>query len=413
MKIVPAILFFMTLPFTGSSQRTIKGRVVNAATGTAVPGSSVFIANTSKGTVSNSAGTFELNDVPAGKHELIISSIGYETNVFSFHDEQLPLQLKIELTIKVKELENVTVEPSLEEGWDKWGRVFMENFVGKTANGDQCRIKNEKAIRFRYFKKSKRLIAYCDEPLLLENKALGYVIKYQLEDFEMNFEEKTIFFLGYSFFEPISNEGKGRQQKWEKKREEAYNGSILHFMRSVYTNRLLEEGFNVRRMKKNFNAEKQRVKNLYRTSRLVRSGTLNGVIIEEVNNDPALFPRDSINYYESVMRQEDYVETYGHDLLSADSLVIDSTETLRVLHFNEYLFITYTKEKEEDEYVRLQFPERKASFQRSSVTLLGNQLISFEQNGNYFDPRNFFTSGYWGWGEKMANSLPLEYTLGK
>lgn len=99
--------------------------------------------------------------------------------------------------------------------------------------------------------------------------------------------------------------------------------------------------------------------------------------------------------------------------LTADSLVIDSSGTLRVLHFDEYLFITYTKEKEEDGYARMLFPEKKAGFQRSSVTLLGNQLISIEKNGHYYDPRNFFTTGYWGWSEKMANALPLEYVLGK
>lgn len=413
MKIVPAILLLLLIAIPGISQRTIKGRVVNQATGAPVPGSSVFISNTSKGTVSNSAGTFELQDVPAGKHELVISCIGYETNVFSFNDGQLPLQLKIELSIKIKELENVTVEPSVEEGWDKWGRFFMDNFLGNTANAAQCRIKNEKAIRFRYYKKSKRLIAYCDEPVLLENKALGYLVNYQLEEFEMNFDEKMIFYMGYSLFEPISTGGKGRQQKWEKKREEAYAGSILHFMRSVYSNQLLEEGFEVRRLTRTFNEEKQRVKNLYRTSGVVKPATPNGTIIVEVKTEPVLFPPDSASYYESVMRQGDYLEKYGQHLLMADSLVIDSSGTVRVLHFDQYLYITYTKEKEEEGYVKLQFPERKASWQRSSVTLLGDQLISFEKNGNYFDPRHFFTSGYWGWNEKMANSLPLEYSLEK
>lgn len=311
MKIVPAILFLLLLTYSGFSQRTIKGRVVNQTTGAPVPGSSVFIANTSKGTVSNSAGTFELSDIPPGKHELVISSIGYETNVFSFHDGQLPLQLKIELSIKIKELENVTVEPSVEEGWDKWGSVFIDNFVGKTANARQCRIKNEKAIRFRYYKKSKRLIAYCDEPVLLENKALGYTNNYQLEDFEMNFDEKTIFFLGYSFFEPITTGGKGRQEKWEKKREEAYYGSIIHFMRSVYADRLLEEGFEVRRMTSILNYEKQRVEGLYSTSSVVKPGALDMTIGTAIKKEPISFPRDSINYYESILRQPDHLERYG------------------------------------------------------------------------------------------------------
>jgi len=200
MKWIPAILFFTLFVSGVNAQRSIRGRVVNAATGAAVPGSSVFITNTSRGTVSDNNGQFVLTDVPPGKHELIISSVGYETNVFSFNDAQLPLQLKVELAIKVKELENVNVEPSVEEGWDKWGRVFLDHFIGTTARATQCRIKNEKAIRFRYYKKSRRLTAYCDEPVLIENKALGYSISYQLESFEINYTDKTMFFVGYSLF---------------------------------------------------------------------------------------------------------------------------------------------------------------------------------------------------------------------
>lgn len=413
MRIVPAILIFLLLPIIASSQRIIKGRVVNAATGTAVPGSSVFISSTSSGTVSNNAGTFELTDVPAGKHELVISCIGYETNVYSFSDEQLPLQLKVELKIKVKELQNVIVEPSLEEGWDKWGRTFMNEFVGKSENANQCRIKNEKAIRFRYYRKSNRLIAYCDEPVLLENKALGYLISYQLEEFEVNFNEKTVFYLGYPLFEPLDKNGKGRQQKWEDKRQEAHNGSIMHFMQSLYANRLLEEGFEVRSLVRTPNYEKQRVKSLYRTSSAIQKNASGNGVTFEVKKETIGNAGDSMSYYQSVMRQNDYLEKYGMSFLTTDSLIIDSSGAFKELNFENYLFITYRNEKEEDEYLLTQYPQRKAGFQQSIVTLIKDEIILLEKNGNYYDPRNFFTSYYWGWSEKMANSLPLDYEVGK
>lgn len=76
--------YFIVFFIQASAQHFIKGTVVNESTGAPIAGTSVFISNTSKGTVSNSNGYFELTDVPAGKHELVVSSIGYETNVFSF-----------------------------------------------------------------------------------------------------------------------------------------------------------------------------------------------------------------------------------------------------------------------------------------------------------------------------------------
>jgi CarboxypepD_reg-like domain len=404
MKNMKAILFFTFLSLNGISQRTIKGRIVNGVTGVAIPGSSIFIASTSKGTVSDNAGAFHLEDIPTGTHELIISCIGYETNVFSFSDAQLPLQLKVEMTIKVKELENVMIEPSVEEGWDKWGKSFMDNFVGNTANADHCRIKNEKAIRFRYYKKSNRLIAYCDEPVLLENKALGYTISYQLENFEISFKDHTAAFLGYPLFVPM--DGKGRQQKWENKREEAYNGSIFHFMRSLFANRLAEEGFEVRRMVRTPNYEKQRVRSIYNpglTRQIIKKE--NGI---EINTSIPV-TRDSSEYYQAILRQEDFKDVYGRYMLTADSLIIETTPSYKLVHFEEYIFVTYTKEVEEEGYLKTQYPQRNATFQRSYVTLLNEKIISVDKSGNFFNPQEFFTSAYWGWSEKMANSLPLDY----
>ncbi len=252
---VPAILVLILLVVTADAQRTIRGRVVNDATGAVIPGSSVFISNSSKGTVTNSEGQFELQDIPPGKHDLVISCIGYETNVYSFSEQQLPLQLKVQLSIRVKELANVTVEPFLEEGWDKWGKMFMDNFIGTTENGMHCKIKNTNKIRFRYYKKSNRVTAYADEPVIIENKALGYTIKYQLENFEVSFKEHTTFYLGYPLFEDKTKEGKEPKEKWLRRRTEAFKGSVVHFMQSLYNNKLKEEGFEVRRMTRIPNAE--------------------------------------------------------------------------------------------------------------------------------------------------------------
>src|SRR5215204_4363176 len=98
------ILSFILLSLIAFSQRHIEGIVVNVATGAPVVSASVFISNTLKGTTTNAAGQFQLNDVPVGKHNLVISSIGYETNVFPFSEAKLSLRIKVERTLKVKEL---------------------------------------------------------------------------------------------------------------------------------------------------------------------------------------------------------------------------------------------------------------------------------------------------------------------
>ncbi|MEI9913284.1 MAG: carboxypeptidase-like regulatory domain-containing protein [Bacteroidota bacterium] len=111
----------------------MKGRVVNGVNSTPVPGSSVFINNTSKGTTTDKNGYFELNDISSGKHELIISSIGYETMVHPFAAEQLPLQLRIELADKSKGTEKCN------------RRTIPGRRMGR--NGERCLRKTSWAVR--------------------------------------------------------------------------------------------------------------------------------------------------------------------------------------------------------------------------------------------------------------------------
>lgn len=401
---VPAILVLILLVVTADAQQTIRGRVVNEATGAAIPGSSVFISNSSKGTVTNSEGQFELQDIPPGKHDLVISCIGYETNVYSFSEQQLPLQLKVQLSIRVKELANVTVEPFLEEGWDKWGKMFMDNFIGTTENGMHCKIKNTNKIRFRYYKKSNRVTAYADEPVIIENKALGYTIKYQLENFEVSFKEHTTFYLGYPLFEDKTKEGKEPKDKWLRRRTEAFKGSVVHFMQSLYNNKLKEEGFEVRRMTRIPNAEKERVKQIYKElAKTIKTSPGGGMVVEVGASG------DSSAYYQQVMRQKDHIDVYGAGLLTADSLIVQTEGKYKALYFPNYLYITYKGEYEEEAYLRSAMENRKPGFQRSLVMLLNDEFITVDDQGNYYNPQDFFTSWYWGWSEKISNLLPVDY----
>lgn len=406
---VPAFLFsLLFLSLDSFSQRTIKGRVVDAANGEGIPGSSVFINSSSKGVVSDKAGYFELNDIPQGNHELIVSSIGYETNIFNFNDSQLPLQLRIEMQLRVRELANVTVEPSLEEGWDKWGKLFTESFIGNTPNALRCKIKNQKAIRFRFFKKSNRIIAYADEPIIIENKALGYTIKYQLEDFEVNFKNHTSSFAGFPFFEEMDK----TRHKWKQNREKTYSGSMMHFVRSLYTNRLHQQGFEVRRMRKIPNIEKERVKKIYLPLSM-KAGSANNATRDSLKRNFDSLYKDSIDYYQHVLKQKDQIEIYEPALLTADSLVQKDEAGYKTIYFPDYLFITYKKEMEDKAYLEFFHEKRSPVFQQSYIWLINGNAVIIDANGSYYPPQDIFSTAYWGWEEKTANMLPLDYQPGE
>ena len=387
--LLPVFLFSQT-------NRTIKGKVINEANGTPLQDCSVFINSTSKGAITSSNGVFELQDVPEGKYELIVSRIGFETYVLEFSSSQLPLDLRISLKQKATELSTVTVEAAPQEnGWSKWGRVFVDNFIGTTPNSKSCTIKNSRVLRFWFSKKKNRLNVSAKEPLIIQNKALGYTIKFQLESFYYDFNTRISLYTGYPFFQEM-NASERKQRRWMDARRKVYFGSIPHFMKSLYNNQLDEQGFQVIRQSKIFDPEKERVRDLYKkifpstdTFRL-QNNTLVNI------NQKSDYPPDSIAYFNSILSKPDSYSRYIG--LGANKLIKDSIgSTTKSLFFNDTLHVMY------------RFPMQD-HVDQSTINLITPVPVQIEKNGHYYPPQELLVNGYWAVFEKIANTLPLDYS---
>jgi hypothetical protein len=399
-----AVFFLQLLLWlqTGLAQTKLKGVVLDAEKGSPVPRASVFLNNTSVGTTANEQGGFELL-IPAGKYELIVSSVGYVTSNQTVVSSEIQNAITVRLTPKAPELEAIVIEPFEKDGWEKWGRFFMENFIGTSALAGDCKLVNKDAIRFRHSKKEKKLTAHAREPLLIENKALGYRLRYQLETFEYNFQNQYMLYIGYPFFEPM--EGKEKKQKaWQQKRSEIYYGSIMHFMRSLYRNTLQQEGFEVRRLKKVPNVEKQRVKEAYRVNATRSRTTGNHRVVNAAASD-------SMDYYETVLRQPDLFDVIGRNVLAGDSIAFALDSVTAGLSFPDHLYVLYKNGKVPKEYVQ-RFPSG-AHAMLSYIQLLNDQLVAIQANGMFFNPIDLISSGYWAWAEKMATMLPFDFVPSK
>jgi hypothetical protein len=395
--LIPAIILFFIFLFPASftakaqDKNFIAGRVLNGETEAAIPNASVFITNTSRGTVTSVNGTFDLRGIPAGKYDLIISSVGYNTQVYSFSSDKLPLQLKIYLEPKATELDAVIVEPYEKDGWQKWGKFFIENFIGTTGASKLCKIRNYKTLRFRHSKKKNILTVVADDPLVIENRELGYRITYQLENFSYDFGKNTLFYLGYTLFEDMAKDTVNIPKRFLRERHAAYKGSIVHFIRSLYTNKLVENGFEVKRVERIENTEKERVKALMRGKS--GSGRYN----------------DSSEYYERILRQEDYQDIYSKHNLSADSLVSINGDKQHEMFFRNYIQVMFRNGLEEKSFLLSTGQNRKQYYPRSLVMLLNGIPVTIDQSGSCYPPTEFFSSGYWAWSEKIAHLLPTEY----
>ena len=378
------------------SQQWLKGQVFDALNKKPVIAASVFLNNTSTGTKTDEQGRFELL-VPAGRFELVVSSIGFQTFLKQIGTEVFTEYMIIELKQKTTEMETIVVESYEKDGWEKWGKFFTEQFIGTSAFSNECTIKNRDVMRFRLSREKKELTAIALEPLVVENKALGYTVRYQLENFVFHFDTRVLSFTGFPFFEPMQGNA-SKQRRWERNRQNAYYGSLLHFMRSVYRNKVQEEGFEVRKVKRMINTEKSRVRQVY-SQHMKEAQRLDGAMKQ--------MDRDSSSYYQKILKQRDYMEIIGKELLPGDSIAYGVSKTVAGLDFPDYLMVTYSMKMAPREYMQ-RFVD-SSPYMQSQLTLINGRPIEIYYNGMFYNPEDLLSLGYWAWSEKLSSMLPFDY----
>ncbi len=380
------------------SQQLITGIVKDASNQQPISGASVFVNNTSIGTVTNSEGAFALT-VNYQQFDLVVSSIGFENAVIKITTTNVAMPQQVLLKPKPKELEAVTVAAFEKDGWNKWGRLFTELFIGVMPEASSVTIMNSDKIKFRYKKKEKLLEAIAFEPIIIKNNYLGYTLQYDLVTFEYTFSNKSLLVAGYPLFIPMEG-NEAKQRKWERHRKEAYEGSTMHFMRSIYRNKLAQDGFQIRVLQRFENTERTRValrtQSLYNNNDWVEQSTQKGTQAY-----------DSAKYYTDILKQPKVNSVLSQQPITPDSIAyaIDST-TLGVF-FNHYIEVRYNK-KETTTYAQLEGHE-PYPFRRSNITLVKPDELVVLSSGMHFEGTNLLRDGYWAYSEKIAYMLPFDY----
>ncbi|WP_197429350.1 carboxypeptidase-like regulatory domain-containing protein [Winogradskyella endarachnes] len=240
-------LIFFFLPWFCVSQ-TLTGTVIDKATQQPLETVAVYFNNTTIGTTTDHKGEFSISYTDAVQSTLVISFLGFEK---VYVDD---FRLKKNITIELIEAENALDEVyvAYDDGLTRRQklRLFRKEFLGTSKFGKSCKILNEDDLLLKYDKGNKALYASSKVVLKIKNKALGYLITYDLMDFEVNFRYadlnsltftvSSVTFFGTSFFKELED---SKKSKIEKNRSEVYKGSVQHFMRSLYNKNLREEGY--------------------------------------------------------------------------------------------------------------------------------------------------------------------------
>jgi hypothetical protein len=392
MRITKLILFLLFSPFIVFAQTTISGKVTTSVSHTGIGKVSVFLSNSSFGTESTDDGSFRLVGVKPGQYTLVASSIGYQEYTQSILVGNDPISLEIPLQPKVMQLRGVVISSAAD--WKKNFELFKKQFIGSTENSKKCEIVNPHMINMIYHNKKLLLEAWSDDFLVIENKALGYRVKFLIDTFSTSGLSGITQWQGQAVFQELPGT-EAQKKEWKKKREETYYGSSRNFYRSLYLNTLGQDGFIMHRLTREVNPDRPD----------------EGLILQKIKFFRERFNRDSLNYWGA----KENMSKYYHEYLDKRPLypyeVYQPTEKpgLFALRFTECLYVIYTRRHEETDFKDVYRPLDMENFETSIITLTEPYAL-FDMNGVVFTgtPLN---EGTWS-KAKLADLLPFDYAPG-
>jgi hypothetical protein len=275
-----------------------------------------------------------------------------------------------------------------------------------SAGAQDCELQNKEVLKFRLNRKENILYVTADDRLDIENRFLGYHLKYDLVSFEFNMRTHVMVYQGYPLFKDIETKRNGLKKRWLANREDAYYGSMMHFMRSLYRNKLIEQEFEVRRLIKVSDAEKERVSKIYRAQMVTQMGMGGNIVIGNVNED---INPDSAAYYRKVMQKPESMNVLINRVLTGDSIAYAIDSTIAGFNFKDYLHIVYKPKIAPLEYYwSIHQAYIKAPIS-SEIRRTSTDPIMVWSNGTYHEGTTMVSSGYWGFAEKIAELLPIDY----
>jgi len=443
-------IFFFVYAFLSASQ-TISGRITSLDGNEPVKYANIFLSGSLIGTTSDLDGKYSLKLNSKGKFQLVVSCVGYEDFIEEIEFDGNELILDIALKPDIKELKEIAVNPDT-SNWKRNFDSFRDLFLGRTMNALKTEIKNPRDVFVFYDHVENGLYAHSKKQLTIKNEALGYTIHYLLKEFQMDYNTGQFKSFGIPRFEESKTTSKRLNRKWSRERKRAYQGSFQHFLNGLQKNSFAEEGFIVQELFKVKNRKRppqtliDQKLDVFKASMFAGNGFVigsNAVEAEEVEltkdnidewqkkrpipktidslirakieengshkikvSKPASGTsntnKDSLRYWVRKNALPVLVDSIGQEFKSKESLINEENH----FYYLGNLKIIYTKESEEITYATASGRTQPEKRQESEIRILSPFKI---YENAYHDVKAILFYGYWGWSQRIAEMLPLEY----
>lgn len=399
-KILVLYFFFLLPQLLQAQQKLMLSGLVKDKKGDVLPGTGVFVSGYKIATSTNEEGHFNLS-LPVGNFDLLIKAVGYKPFTKNFNIVDKNLSITVILEENTIALNEVVVRP--DPNRENYINLFKDFFLGTTPNAAKCKLLNPNVLNVEYDKVERVLNVDCSELLVIENKALGYEIKYLVKNFEYSYKTNIIYYEGYPYYKDLKG-NKNTKLRWEKARLVSYNGSIQHFFKSLYLGDSQKEGFNTYELIKKENKDR------------LPDSLIKGKIkkfIKQVDYYPVENKyKDSLNYWLVKSRAPKQIIIFTGDTILTDTLVHQKNKNVKYINFQNILTVEYQNEKPDitmENSFKNGIP-RLEKFKGHQLSLL-NLLIKpvyFYANGAIYNPKSLLFEGTWAW-EKIADSVPMDY----
>ncbi|MCJ8210672.1 carboxypeptidase-like regulatory domain-containing protein [Mucilaginibacter sp. RS28] len=179
MRFIFVILLLFSIAAKG--QGIITGRVIDKETQKPIANASVFLSNATIGDKTREDGTFRLIKIRPAQYDLVVSIIGYDTfsQTLNITDGETHLS-DIILTPRNTVLNEVVIRPDPNRVNNY--QAFKQEFLGETEEAALCKIINPDAVDVSYDSDNRLLTASSQDFIEIENRALGYKVKYLLHN---------------------------------------------------------------------------------------------------------------------------------------------------------------------------------------------------------------------------------------
>jgi hypothetical protein len=225
-----------------SAKVILNGKVTDEKSGKPLPFANVFINNSTIGTTADENGNYRLGNLDMGTLDIGVSYLGYGTIRQTIRVEQPGLKT---IQFKLKEgteLMGVTIYSRKNKNRERNLKIVSRELLGTNEFSKLCTITNPEVIRVHQ-ESNGHLSAQSTSPLIIENKALGYRIYQDLDDFD--YYDGKLSYSGTTRFEVLKTKDDLQKKLWKKNQKEAYQGSLKHLLASMVADSIAEQGFKV------------------------------------------------------------------------------------------------------------------------------------------------------------------------